>query len=102
MELPDEARDPSEVSRISESVSGREAKTETNKQIRKECYLRMRKETDRDKGDMAANNNYYYLSVTKRTTKLRITNNKGTVLGSAMCLSVGGDGMEDRCSATLR
>jgi site-specific DNA-adenine methylase len=81
------------VSRISESVSGREAKTETKKQMRKEYYLRMKKETDKDKGDMAANNNYCYLSVTKRTTKLHITNNKWTVPGSAMCLAVGRDGM---------
>jgi hypothetical protein len=42
LELPDEARDPREVSRISEGVSGREAKTETNKLIRKECYVRKR------------------------------------------------------------
>jgi hypothetical protein len=44
LELPDEARDPIEVSRISEGVSGREAKTETNKLIRKEFYAR---KTDR-------------------------------------------------------
>jgi hypothetical protein len=44
LELPDEARGPREVSRVSEGVSGREAKTETNKLIRKECYTR---KTDR-------------------------------------------------------
>lgn len=31
LELPDESRDPCDVSRISDSVSGREAKTETKK-----------------------------------------------------------------------
>lgn len=65
-------------------LEGKQKHRQTNKE-------RMRRK-DRDKGDMAANNNYCYLSVTKTTTELRITNNKWTVLGSAMWLSVAGMG----------
>ena len=68
MELPDEFRDPSEVSRISESVSGREAKTETKKLIRKECYVR-REEIQQEEGNTAANINCSYFWFTKMTTK---------------------------------
>jgi len=90
--LPDEARDPSEESRISEGVSGREAKPETKKLIRRKCYLRERerRETkrEREKGEV--------LTIITVTFQLQrgLPNcveqtATGLCRGSAMCLTAG-------------
>jgi hypothetical protein len=70
LELPDVAGDPSEVSRVSESVSGREAKTETNKQTNKaRMLLKNERDRDRDKGDMAADYCLHYCSTWLHVTR---------------------------------
>lgn len=67
--MPDDSRDPSEVSRISDSVSGREAKNR-DKETNKERMLReKRRDTETEKGNMAVKSNCSYFPLTKRTTK---------------------------------